>query len=201
MLCVNQKRTNLSTDTDTPGDVEGISGRRNVVAQGIDRRTVGNGIRERLAELAKQVVKLLASNPDCTSINNARLTRPQHLGSSAIHQTKLLVRPDRGNRLGIGHADTSASADRLPVRGPLDVKCSEDLIDRGSETRHLIEGVTGGDSESETFLAAGDGRVVYRLDVDVVVAEKHVGRFLGESGIADEDGDNVRRAGNNGDVH
>lgn len=56
----------------------------------------------------------------------------------------------------------------------------------------------GGDAEA--FLAARDGRVVDRLDIDAVAVQQEIAGALGGGGVADQQGQDVRRVLDEGDV-
>lgn len=148
----------------------------------------------------KKDVELLPGVVDCTLVDEPLLASFQCLGGRTIRQTNLLVRPDGLDLLRVRHADVSVTTEFRPVLRALDVELSESLVDSLGEASDLLSRVTGGDSEPETFLATSNGGVVDGLDVDVVLGEQFIGGSLSESGITDEDRDDVRRAGDNRDV-
>lgn len=53
----------------------------------------------------------------------------------------------------------------------------------------------GSNRDSETFLATSDSRVVDGLNIDVMLHEKFVRCLLRQSGVADENRNNMRSAG------
>lgn len=105
----------------------------------------------------------------------------------------MLVAPDGGDGLG-RHANTDATADGLPISDALKLELVEDRVDCVDEMVQLFSVVSGSRSDSETFFANSDGRVVDGLNVDAVFGEQGVGSGLGESGITNEDRNDVRRA-------
>ena len=125
----------------------------------------------------------------------------QHARRGAVQQPELRVRPDGLDGLRVRDADAGVPAERRPVRGALDVELGEDRVDGAREARDLLDVVAGGDGEPEALFAPRDGRIVDRLHVDVVLLEEHVGSTTRKGGIADEDGDDVRGAGNDRNIH
>ena len=149
---------------------------------------------------AKKDVELLPGVVDCTLVDEPLLASFQCLGGRTIGQTNLLVRPDGLDLLRVRHADVSVTTEFCPVLRALDVELSESLVDSLGEASDLLSRVTGGDGEPETFLATSNGGVVDGLDVDVVLGEQFIGGSLSESGITDEDRDDVRRTGDNRNI-
>lgn len=133
-------------------------------------------------------------------INDGLLTGLQYAGCGTVQQTKLFIRPDGLNRLRVRNADARVAAELAPVRGAFDTELGEDRVDSVRETRNLLDIVTGSDGEPETLLTACDGRVVDRLHVDIVLFQQGVGRDPCKSSVANEDGDDVGRPRNDGDV-
>lgn len=148
----------------------------------------------------EEIVKLLSGDVHGPLVDDPLLTSLQRLRSCAISQTDLLIRPDGLDLLGVGHTNIGVSAEFSPVLSALDVQLGEGLVDSFGEASDLLGRVARCDSEAETFLAASDGGVVDSLDVDVVLGEQVVGGSLGEGRITDEDGDDVRGTGDDGDV-
>jgi hypothetical protein len=108
----------------------------------------------------------------------------------------LLIGPDRFNVFGLTlNANSCTSTKSLPVRKTVDVEFGEHLVNSANETVHLFNGVTRGDSESESFFTTGDGRVVDGLDVDIVFTEELVRSSFRQLGITNKDGDDVRGTG------
>ena len=60
--------------------------------------------------------------------------------------------------------------------------------------------VAWGRGDSEPLFTSSNGREVDGLNVNVVLGEQHVGGFLGEGGVTNEDRYNVRWVGYDGDT-
>lgn len=129
------------------------------------------------------------------SINHGALAVPQHMRCRAVQQPELRVRPDRVDMRflrSVRHTDARTATKTLPVLKPVDSELREDLVDGKHELVHLLERMSGRDSDAESFLAASDGRVVDGLDVDVMLSQKFIGCSFGQSCITNKDRDNVR---------
>lgn len=125
-----------------------------------------------------------------------------HLGAAtkdSLRKTQLGIGPDG---LGVDSAldNASAAAGGLPLAGALQSVALPDTLERANQVAHHLLAVSGGRGNAQTLLAAGHGGVVDRLDVDAVRAQELVRGRLADLGIADKDGDNVRRVGHNRDV-
>lgn len=119
----------------------------------------------------------------------------------AILESQLLVSPDRFLDLVTGNANASTTTKFDPLGSTFDVQGIEDVVNSADEVFELFNSVTGSGSDPETFFTDGDGGVVDRLNVDAVVGEQRVGSSFGESSVANQDGDDVRRTWDDGDIH
>lgn len=160
----------------------------------------GSSDGRRLDVGTEEIVELLPGDVYGPLVDDPLLTSLQRLRSRTVSQTDLLIRPDGLDLLSVGHTDIGVTTEFSPVLSALDVQLGEGLVDGFGEASDLLGRVAGCDSEAETFLAASDGGVVDSLDVDVVLGEQVVGGSLGECGVTDEDGNDVRGTGDNGDV-
>lgn len=135
-----------------------------------------------------------------------RLSETAALADASCHHflgslldSKLLVGPEGRLRPAL-FAYTDEAALSGPFKGPLDTEAGPDLVNGGDKLIAIFLGVAGGGRNSKAFLTNGDSGIVNRLDVNLVILEKHVGRGLGKLCVADEDGDDVGGVGDNGDV-
>lgn len=160
---------------------------------GLDSRSNLNG--------TKELVEFLASDSNRTTINNPVLTSPQQLGSGAISQTEVIICPNGLHSLGVGHANTGVTTQSLPIRSALDTKFRESLVNDTSDTVNLVDGVARRDCEPKTFLATSNRGVVDGLNIHTMLGKQGIGSSLCESGITNEDGDDVRGTGDDRDIH
>jgi len=156
---------------------------------------------ERSVDGSEQRAEHIARLGHSMSINHGVLAVPQRTRCRAVQQPKLRIRPhgiDMCLFRSVRHAHARTATEALPVLQPIDSELREDLVDSKHELVHLLECMTGRDSDAEAFLAASDGRVVYGLNVDVMLGQKLVRCRFSQSRVADKDRDNVRwtRSGN-----
>lgn len=171
--------------------------------QGIDRRISQTnmtpvdpaGFQTDSRGWSQKVGELLPGQVYSDGIDYALLSVPKRLGSSSIQKAQLLIGPDGGNSLGIGHPNAGTTAFSLPVLNALDLELGEDLIDSGNEVIHLFSSVPGSDCEPQPFLAASDGGVVDGLDVDSVVSEQGIRSDLGQNRVSDQNRNDMGRTG------
>lgn len=124
-----------------------------------------------------------------------------HLGTTkdSLRETQLGVGPDR---LGVDSAldHTGAATGGLPLAGALQSVALPDTLKRADQVAHHLLAVARSGGNTQTLLTAGHGGVVDRLDVDAVRAQELVRGSLADLGVADQNGDNVRRVGHHRDV-
>jgi len=124
----------------------------------------------------------------------------QALGRRPIFEAQLDIRPDRLDLDGLGDSYAGHTADSGPVGGALELELLKDRVDRLDKMSDLLGGVTRSGGDTESLLSNWDSRIVDRLDVNLVLGQQHVGSLLGQGGITDEHGENVRRVRHDGDV-
>jgi len=131
----------------------------------------------------------------------AQLALNRLLEGFALAQSQLSVGPDRlVVLLGTLDADADEAAEGLPVAGALDAQLPPDGVQRPNEVVAVLLRVARSGSHPQALLAPRHGWVVDRLDIDAVVLQQHVGRALGQLRVAHQDGDDVRRVRDHGDV-
>lgn len=113
---------------------------------------------------------------------------------------KLGIGPKWLNKVSVFDADTNKATLSLPVRNAFEVEAVPHAFQRLDQVSSQLAVVTRGWGDSETFFAAWNGRVVDRLHVDLVVGQEHVGCCLGEFGISDQEGHDVRRVRDHGNT-
>ncbi|KAI7491309.1 5-aminolevulinate synthase [Hortaea werneckii] len=118
-----------------------------------------------------------------------------------VLETELLIGPQGLDGRGVLLADADEATLAGPVRGPLDAQLIPDAVERLAEVVAVLLDVARGRGDSETLLADRNGGVVDGLDVNLVLLEQEIGCGLGNLGVADEYGDDVRRVRDDGDVH
>jgi hypothetical protein len=115
-------------------------------------------------------------------------------------QAQLSIGPERLDSLGILHTHSDEATLAGPVRSALDAKLLPDALERLNEVvaEHLVVARCRGDAQA--LLADGDSRVVDGLDVNLVLLEKEIRGALSDLSITNENGDDVRRVGDDWDV-
>ena len=161
-------------------------------------RTSSRGLYNRSG--AEQMSQPLLCNLYCISHGHTLLASGQADRCGAIFQTELLVGPD-WLRLDLDwHANTGSTTNSGPIGSSLQVELGEYSVDRFEEVFNLFIVVAWSRGNSEPLFASSDGREVDGLNVNVMLGEQHVGSFLGEGGVTDKDGDDVRWVGYDGNT-
>lgn len=142
---------------------------------------------------SKQMSQPLLSNLDSVVPDDKFGAFRKTLRSRAVFEAELDIRPNRLDLGSLGDSDAGHAAHSSPVGGALELELLEHRIDRLDKMSDLLGGVTRSGGDTESLLSHGDGRVVDRLNVDLVLGQKHVGGFLGEGSITHEDRQDVRR--------
>lgn len=129
-------------------------------------------------------------------IDDRLVTVPQRLGNGSSGDANLFIGPDGFDILWLTlNTNSSTSTESLPVRETVDVEFREHLVHSTNESIHLLNSVTGSNSESESFFTTSNGGVVDGLNVDIVFTEELVRSGLRQLGITNKDRDDVRRTG------
>jgi hypothetical protein len=100
-------------------------------------------------------------------------------------QTKLFITPDGCNGFLDFAANSTTAPNRSPVRLPFDRESTECIVDGGDNAFKLFKSMTGGNGESEAFLAASDGGKVNGLDIYAMFLKEIVGCLSGLDSITD----------------
>ena len=77
-------------------------------------------------------------------------------------------------------------------------QCLPNIDERFDEFRNMSVGVQRARRDTKPFAAFGDRRIIDRLNIDAVAFEQHVACSLTLFGVADEDRNDMRRIGHNG---
>ena len=121
------------------------------------------------SDRAKERVEYLARLDYSLRVNGRFLALVQCGRGCAVQKAELFVIPYRLNLVdAVGHADTCAAAGGLPVLRPVNAELGEDLIHGSHKLVHLLERVTWRHGDAKTLFTNSDGRVVDRLDVDIM---------------------------------
>lgn len=114
-------------------------------------------------------------------------------------ETQLGLGPD-GSGIDSALDDASATAGGLPLRSSLQSVALPDALERTNQVSHHLVGVARGRGDAKALLTAGNGGVVDTLDIDAVGAEELIRSGLADLGITHQNGNNVGRVGDDGDI-
>lgn len=145
--------------------------------------------------MTKHMGVTFGSSAHCVYAHMVGHTLGEDARACTIQEPKLLFVPDGLDNLFIGHSNACTTTHCLPLSLALDAKTVKRLVDGGDQPVHLLDGVSGGWGNAETFFTHSDSGVVDRLDIDTVIDEKRVRGSLGQSSITDKNGHDVRGAG------
>lgn len=114
-------------------------------------------------------------------------------------ETQLGFGPD-GSGIDSALDDAGTTAGGLPLRSALQTVALPDALERTDQVSHHLVGVARGGGDAKTLLTTGNGGVVDALDIDAMGAEELIRGSLADLGITHQDGNNVGRVGNDGDI-
>lgn len=114
-------------------------------------------------------------------------------------ETQLRLGPD-GSGIDSALDNASATAGGLPLRSALQSIALPDALERTDQVSHHLVGVARGGGDAKTLLATGNGGVVDALDIDAMGAEELIRGGLADLGISHQNGNNVGRVGDDGDI-